>query len=1264
MSEKKIFIYCNVLPENHVSPLYYMCDFDVQPGDIVVIPLRSENMEKVGLVLDKNEYTEKDAPYPPEYTKYILRKFGDNEPDKLIKEKANLEIEKAIRFRSEEQLRKIAIKESLIKHGVGKEKINASKVGLKKIVESTSKKKEFVTDMIANIYDGVILSDDGKTVTGFKASTKSKVSVCIPSGVEKIEDDVFLKVNIDSLFLPKELKYLGKFTICDNFGLKPISSIEVEDGNKNFAIDNTGFYNIENSRKTLLCLIDRKIVTYKVPNDVNAFEDNAFENCPMLEHIILSDGVDEFNEYALPNDTKVKEIFLPKSVKHLYPKELCGSYSEWNTVSYRIDEDNDHIFRDEDSIYEVLDDGTYKLITCTYNGKGKTLILNGTSIIGARAFKDHTNVTDIEFPESLKIIEEEAFSNTGLKSLIIPDNVKHIECMAFSDCNNLKSVQLYSGIEYIEEDAFESCWELKRIKSEGGKKAFSYNDGLIKRLNASNQNRPINSNNTKYKTAGDVKLYSAYEGSAVSEKDRATRSQFSYSIDDEEAHIINWIGDESVKTAVIPATIDGKPVISLNSDVFESYTDGNLKEIIISEGVKRLEAAALFDVENLKKIVFPTSLEYISPNVFSDKNGDYKDLYLNSETIYVAPAGSYAEKFLKEYKPENDEVNVLIVVNEDSDEAENIAKILTLLEIKPYNNGFSAKFKDYISDELKSPDVKIPAAINGKPLEEFDLEEIPNHVKKLTIPASVRSLLNIDSDISGQNMEQIDVDPENEVYSSDGKAVFSKDKKILLRFMAYNIKEYTIPEGTEIIGKSAFGGSELLEKLILPKTIKKINSHAFGGCKKLENIQGLEYVSEADEDIFTDNSASYINIPPILIIGSVLFKYNDLTQKVIKIPDGVKKICNGTFDYCKKLESLYIPASVEKIDRGAFPYKSESVFKSIDVDPGNNNYCSVNGMLLSKDKTELLFVPDKVQCDKLVIPDGVKIIADNSFAGNKTLTELVLPDTVIKIGESAFSSCCNLKKTVFPKSLECIGEFAFFKCSDLEEIIFPEGLKSIEKGAFSQCTKLGTVLFPESLEYIGDWAFEETCLENVTLPDNLIHIGSEAFAKTDIKNVILPKSVKTLGWGAFSCVPEIEVYDSIDPNAKDADAAIDTCNGEPNSMVGYIGIGPAWAMWECAANHRWVDHTITVRSAETGEIKYKVWMGADSSQRSYYCFLSSAWGHNATFAFDWLDKFFPKIRGQYNKLKVAKYRLEYPYKLSDEAKAKYEAYIEKFLMEG
>lgn len=1579
MADKKTYIYCNVLPANYQSPYFYICDFDVKPGDIVVIPLRAGDNEKVGLVLDANEYTEANAPYPPQWTKHIIRAFGENEPASLVKEKAKVEAEKAIRFKSDDQLEKIAVKEALIKYGVGKEKINAAKAQLKELLEKIPSKDETISDIIADLLGGIILSADGKTVTGFKAKkSKERVAIRIPSGVETIEDNAFLRVEIDSLFLPKELKYLGKYTINHPYGAygpyeinaKNVGSIEVEDGNEFFASDGTGFYAIEDGKKKLLRLLNKNINTYTAPDDVSSFEPDCFSDCPALKRVILSEGAESFDEYALPHNTQVEEVFIPKTVKHIRAKSMSGEYSEWNTVAYRIDEDSEYLFRDEDSIYEILDDGTYKLVNCFYAGKGKALFLEGTSVIGTDAFRGHENITKLEFPKSLRVIEEGAFAETGLKSLVVPDYVRRIESEAFAHCDGLKSVQLSPNLEYIAEDAFSDCWELEKIKTDGKRKAFSFEDGVVKKLAVSNQTKAAaasNSGDTVYgwmkgkifvhtglsaaderefeqivkDNGGEVKSstvlstdylvynadydhettklrrarelqdqgneiniitfdewnemlaaglegaesaeesaaktpaipnkdyfaefaekivqtitqesveykdhvsdrarydaqkrvvsviiafsqqsqdpelvkervdcaeslkendpikvvmngenwevtsvvgkslgnlgwsiarqsipyinFIAIENAAVasitpksqrrknckyalgsvsfeiterqptenmSEQDLITRTQFAYSVDDKEAHLIRWIGDASIKRAVIPATIEGKTVISVKPGLFESDSwvgvEGHVEEIVISEGVKRIEASAFFghSLQNLTKLVLPASIEYISPDVFTEKDGQYRDLYLNRKTVYVAPAGSYAEKFLKDYKPDHYDVKVLMVVNDDSTEAADELKSLAAFEVEPSDNGFVAKFRSYMGDDFKVTTVKVPGLINGQPVDIFDLSGIPNIVKKLVIPASVKSLLNMESSVffysSGHGLDSVDVDPENTFYSSDGKSIFSKDKKTLLRFMSYKSKEYTIPEGTEIIGRFAFSESKNLKKLILPKSIKKIDSHAFYDCEKLEDIIGMEYVTEVGEKIFAgDGWSSGGSIPyerkiPVLISGSSLLRYNELSEKVIRvpdgitkicesafgwtnendcveeiilptsvqiieraafcgrkelkkinIPDGVKEICGSTFAYCEKLESLYIPASVEKIDISAFPKYQEGgrfsterpcAIKAIEVDPANKNYCSVNGMLLSKDRTELLFIPNGVQGSGFEIPAGVKAVNDSLASNNMTITELALPDSLTQIGKHAFSGCSNLCKLILPDGLKTIGEGAFSDCTSLDKVCFPEGLEEIGEYAFSGCTGLKAVAWPENLKSIGDMAFNECAFEEVALPDTLTHIGSEAFANTAIQKVTLPKSVQTLGWGAFSCVPEIEVYDSIDPDAKDADKGIDTINGYPNSLVGYIGMGPAWAMWECAANHHWVDYTITVKSAESDEIKYKVWMGADGSQRDYYCFLSSAWGHNATFAFDQLDEFFPKIRGKENKLQVAKYRLEYPFELSDEAKAKYEAYVKK-----
>ncbi len=1433
--DNKTYTFCSILPANYSTPYWYISEFDVKQGECVIIPIRAENNEKVGLVLEVRECSYDNAPYYPEHTKKVIRHYKSNENANFDKEYQILE--KNIYIITDIQQKKLDIKKALNRNNVDNKKILDSQMAIKELFKNNEVLNSKTSFGTLDLFGGIVLSEDGKSVTGYRTiKGKSEDCICIPAGVKTVEDNALLLVNFKSLYIPKELEGLGKCTLTnfnsrDEWGYaKDIEKIEVEEGNPYFYTDNIALYSITNGKKRLERVFDTKIVDYKAPNDVISYAPLAFDRCYELENIILSDDTEEFNEYSLPENTKVTEIYIPKNCKDIITAPPKGGEKLYQyDIYYLIAEDNKNLFRDEDSIYKVLEDGTYKLVLNSYRGKGKPLILDGTSVIGEYAFQNNENLTKILFPKSLKQIWKYAFEHTGIKSLNVPSHVKVINEYAFRCCSELKKVKLSEQLEYIDETAFTNNYQLEKIESDSKTTVFSLTNGLVRCTDAkktqtkedgflkfvelityvierdSRENRnAINDkaffdnksrivtidvalvqysqsdekvaervqaveklavgDSLSVKTRNDDMEFFDNDGNSVGtyyvsyllepylkyidvdkicvssvtpksqrrgnakyalisveilikerkmltdffEDENNICSDYSYVIKNNEVRLIQWHGELEAHKLTIPQTIEKLPVVSVEKDCFEKALscspENTIHTLVIPEGVKRLESDALNHLRNAKIIILPASINYISENVFSSYRGEYKDIYLNENLIFVAPCGSYAETFLKSYKPHSYGVKFLTVVNDDSEDTDNKCKMLSAFHFDSIGGDFIAQFKeDYKLKDFKEDVVEIPEKMNGQAVTSFDLFGIPNFVQKLIIPASVTHFANIDRHIvfynHGNNLRTVEIADDNPNYWSDGYAIFSKDRKVLFRFLSYVTKEYTIPAGTEVIATYAFAKCENLEKLTLPESINRIEKYAFCECIKLAEINGMEYVSEVGEKIFsgdiTGDSIPFEQKTPILIIGSSLLRYNELSQCIVKVPEGITKICasafgcknendqveeivlpnsvktiesaafygrkqlkrinipdgvkeipSSTFAYCENLERIYIPASVEKIEISAFPtYSAGGVYAkeqkcaltTIEVDKDNKNYCSVNGMLLSKDKTELLFIPNCVQNFDFEIPTGVTEISNSVALSNMALTELVLPYSLAKIGKSAFSNCENLERVVFPEKLEAIGEYAFSGCKNLKTIVWPKNLKRI-----------------------GDSSFKETGLKEITLPDTLEYIGSQAFAQTAIERVTVPKSVRTLGWGAFSCVPVIEVYDSIDPDAQDADKAIDIANGNPNSMVGYIGMGPAWAMWQCAANHRWVNYTIVVRSSDTNEIKYKVWMGADDSQRDYYCFLSSAWGHNATFAFSSLDEFFPKIRGKENKVQVAKFRLKYPTELSENAKLKYESYVKKY----
>ena len=96
----------------------------------------------------------------------------------------------------------------------------------------------------------------------------------------------------------------------------------------------------------------------------------------------------------------------------------------------------------------------------------------------------------------------------------------------------------------------------------------------------------------------------------------------------------------------------------------------------------------------------------------------------------------------------------------------------------------------------------------------------------------------------------IDVDSENEVYTSIEGVLYSKDKKTLIKVpVAFNQCEFVVPEFVETIDSYAFYGNPFIKNVILTKNVSKIEDNAFTACKNLKTIN-LENVTEIGEWAF------------------------------------------------------------------------------------------------------------------------------------------------------------------------------------------------------------------------------------------------------------------------------------------------------------------------------------------------------------------------------------------------------------------------------
>jgi hypothetical protein len=231
-----------------------------------------------------------------------------------------------------------------------------------------------------------------------------------------------------------------------------------------------------------------------------------------------------------------------------------------------------------------------------------------------------------------------------------------------------------------------------------------------------------------------------------------------------------------------------------------------------------------------------------------------------------------------------------------------------------------------------------------------------------------------------------------------------------------------IPEGVEIIGKSAFSDCTSLTSVILPEGLTSIGWGAFYECSGLTSI------------VFPSTLTS--------IGGQAFYGCSGLTSVVL--PEGFTSIGNYAFWKCSGLTSVELPSSLTSIGGSAFC----GCTGLTSVDLSQTNLTSIGGFPWCTGLTSVTF------------PEGLTSIAVLAFQGCRGLTSVVFPSTLTSIGASAFKRCSGLTSVVFTSTLTSIGARAFKGCSGLTSVVFPSTLSSIGVDAFDGCTNLNVLVPP------------------------------------------------------------------------------------------------------------------------------------------------------------------------------------------------------------
>lgn len=301
----------------------------------------------------------------------------------------------------------------------------------------------------------------------------------------------------------------------------------------------------------------KNITSVVMPDSVVSIGTSAFEYCSELRSVVLSKNLTSIGIHAFNQCQNLTSISLPDSLTSIGG----GAFSNCSALTSIT------IPAGVTSINSGTFNRCHKLVSVT--------LPEGLTDIGSTAFQSCTSLEHLTLPQSVTSIDHSAFQSSGLTSIVIPNGVTAIATNTFSYCTQLTEVTIPNTVTLIDNYAFWGCSGLQRIHlptsvTEIGFWAFAECSSVTRIT--------VAAGNSRYLSAGNCL------------------------IDTQEQKLILAANGAEIPT-------DGS-VTEIGDYAFYGHT--NLEQIVLPEGIRRIEQRAFMNCTNLAAIYLPVSMTVIN----------------------------------------------------------------------------------------------------------------------------------------------------------------------------------------------------------------------------------------------------------------------------------------------------------------------------------------------------------------------------------------------------------------------------------------------------------------------------------------------------------------------------------------------------------------------------------------------------------------------------------------------------------------------------
>ena len=435
---------------------------------------------------------------------------------------------------------------------------------------------------------------------------------------------------------------------------------------------------------------------------------------------------------------------------------------------------------------------------------------------------------------------------------------------------------------------------------------------------------------------------------------------YTYIENESDVYITGLVSDINSKL-IIPAEINGKPVVKINQDAFSGH--GEITEAIVPDSVKIINSGVFkgtsitditlpfvgyredFDSANKEFSLFGTIFGYETTN----KAGTIKQSFVysngNIQSWYY-----YIPITLKN-----------VTITNATKIPESAFYNCTFIERIELNEGITEIGRNAFCDCTNLTDMVIPQSVN-------DLGELAfsgcTNLDIVILPSALKSINN-STFINCTSLNYVSFPDELEII--DTKAFES----------CSSLTDIVFPDGLTRINDSAFSGCSSITKLTVPDTVKRIGDGAFKGTELTEIT--LPFVGCTDGDASSDYQWYVFGF----IFGFETKAYSYPSKALQNTEEAIGQ-------YCYDRGSSYESASYRYV---GYKYYIPRTLRKVNIT--NATQIPLNAFY------NCTFI------NEITINEGVKIISESALYNCTNLEKISLPDSLNSISENVFEYCTN-----------------------------------------------------------------------------------------------------------------------------------------------------------------------------------------------------------------------------------------------------------------